>query len=151
MGGYKKELTADKEGNYPAAPSKANTRQVGGAHYASAYQHWDFVYEVLNGDYLRGCASKYAVRWRKKNGMQDLEKLAHYIQKAAETNIRRGDHTFDGQAFWLFCRENELWLLEGEVLWAVVMCDWEAARQACIRLKDEADSQILAGTAKFKY
>lgn len=58
-----------------------NASQVGGAHYQGDYQHWDFVREALNGRYLEGCATKYVSRWRKKNGLQDLKKAAHYVEK----------------------------------------------------------------------
>lgn len=66
--------------------SSANSRQVGGQHYASEYQHWDFVDDVLNGMYLEGVISKYITRWRKKNGREDLLKADHYLDKLIETN-----------------------------------------------------------------
>lgn len=58
-----------------------NEKQVGGEHYRCSYQHWDFVVEVLAGRYLEGCFSKYVTRTRKKNGLQDLEKSVHYLEK----------------------------------------------------------------------
>lgn len=60
----------------------ANARQVAGSHYASALgvQHWDLIDNYRVG-YLEGCASKYVTRWRKKNGLQDLQKAEHYLQK----------------------------------------------------------------------
>jgi hypothetical protein len=58
-----------------------NSKQVAGTHYRAPVQHWDFV--LINGlDYLRGCASKYITRARKKgNGRQDLLKAQHYVEK----------------------------------------------------------------------
>ncbi len=61
----------------------ANTRQVGGVHYRSEYQHWDFIEDWGIG-YLEGCASKYITRWRLKSGVQDVEKAIHYIEKLIE-------------------------------------------------------------------
>lgn len=58
----------------------ANDKQVGGDHYQSGYQHWDFVCETQM-HYLIACATKYIIRHRKKNGKQDLEKAIHYIEK----------------------------------------------------------------------
>lgn len=58
-----------------------NAIQVGGTHYKTSFQHWDFVYKVLGGRYLEGCATKYPSRWRKKNGLEDLKKSVHYIDK----------------------------------------------------------------------
>jgi hypothetical protein len=62
----------------------ANERQVGGEHYQSQYQHWDFVQRALDGRYLEGAITKYVSRWRKKNGLQDLRKAEHYLQKLIE-------------------------------------------------------------------
>lgn len=67
--------------------STANDRQVAGAHYSRReYQHWDFVCDT-GLHYLPGCASKYVARWRDKNGMEDLEKSLHYLEKAEERAI----------------------------------------------------------------
>lgn len=62
---------------------KANEMQVGGDHYRSSMQHWDVV-SKWNVPYLEGCASKYVSRWRKKNGLQDLEKAVHFATKLKE-------------------------------------------------------------------
>jgi len=61
----------------------ANETQIGGAHYKTEFEHWDFV--SLNGNrYLEGAASKYLTRWRGKNGVQDLKKAVHFIDKLIE-------------------------------------------------------------------
>lgn len=63
--------------------SEANTKQVGGGHYKSVVQHWDYV--VANDlNYFEGQITKYVTRARKKNGMQDLQKAAHFLQKYME-------------------------------------------------------------------
>jgi hypothetical protein len=64
--------------------SAANATQIGGSHYKTeGVQHWDIVdtYEVC---YLAGCATKYLTRFRRKNGLQDLQKAQHYIAKMIE-------------------------------------------------------------------
>ena len=59
----------------------ANERQVGGDHYkGAAMEHWDFVIKSGLG-YLRGCTSKYVYRWKDKDGLSDLKKAGHYIEK----------------------------------------------------------------------
>jgi len=63
--------------------SRVNANQVGGDHYRSDYQHWDLI-ERHGIGYLEGCATKYVTRWRKKNGVQDLEKALHYVEKLIE-------------------------------------------------------------------
>jgi hypothetical protein len=65
----------------------ANDKQVGGDHYRSEYQHWDFVCD-MKLHYLLGNATKYVARYKKKNGLQDLEKAKHYIEKAKQKNVK---------------------------------------------------------------
>lgn len=64
--------------------SNANEMQVAGNHYAGKYQHWDFVNEALCGCYMEGQITRYVSRWRKKNGVQDLQKALHYAEKLIE-------------------------------------------------------------------
>lgn len=60
-----------------------NSRQVGGEHYRSRIQHWDFV--VAHGlNYFEAVATKYLTRDRRKNGVEDLEKAGHFIDKLIE-------------------------------------------------------------------
>lgn len=64
--------------------SDANRRQVGGQHYGlGVRQHWDVVTE-FDLDYFQGQITKYVFRWDKKNGLQDLEKARHYLDKYIE-------------------------------------------------------------------
>jgi hypothetical protein len=80
------------------APEKvfpdANKRQVGGTHYGlSPRQHWDIVVE-FDLDYFQAQITKYVMRWDKKNGLQDLEKAQHFLEKYIEEiqagRIRKG-------------------------------------------------------------
>lgn len=65
---------------------KVNEIQIGGTHYKELpYQHWDVCDDTFC-PYLLGCATKYIARWRKKGGIQDLEKAIHFIRKADEKN-----------------------------------------------------------------
>lgn len=57
-----------------------DVKQVGGDHYEAEYQHWDYVVD-MEMPYLPATATKYIARWRKKNGLQDLEKALSYFQK----------------------------------------------------------------------
>lgn len=63
-----------------------NDKQVGGTHYKhQPYQHWDFAVDMAGNDaYLKGCATKYVVRYKDKNGIEDLRKSLHYIDKIEE-------------------------------------------------------------------
>ena len=63
--------------------SKANDRQVGGNHYVGSIQHWDVV--VANDlDYFQAQITKYVIRWKNKNGLQDLKKAQHFLEKYIE-------------------------------------------------------------------
>jgi len=63
----------------------SNDKQVGGEHYKASIQHWDY---VLANDipYLEAQVIKYVTRWKKKNGMQDLFKAQHFLEKLIEVN-----------------------------------------------------------------
>lgn len=61
----------------------ANERQVDGQHYKSSLQHWDYV--VANElDYFQAQITKYITRWKKKNGLKDLLKAQHFLEKYIE-------------------------------------------------------------------
>jgi hypothetical protein len=62
----------------------ANAVQVGGDHYKTEIQPWDFIIENDLG-YLEGNIIKYVSRYKKKGGMADLLKAQHYLQKLIET------------------------------------------------------------------
>lgn len=62
----------------------ANDTQVGGSHYKSSpIQHWDFA-AANDYDYFQGQITKYVDRWKRKNGIEDLKKAAHFLQKYIE-------------------------------------------------------------------
>lgn len=63
----------------------ANDTQVGGNHYKQfkGMEPWDVI-TFWGLGYLDGTAVKYLARWRHKNGLEDLKKAAHYIQKQIE-------------------------------------------------------------------
>lgn len=61
----------------------ANEKQIGGNHYKSTMECWDYILSNELG-YLEGTAIKYLTRWRKKNGVEDLKKAIHFIEKLIE-------------------------------------------------------------------
>ena len=69
----------------------ANSKQIGGTHYQGAIQPWDFI-TSNNLGYLEGTAVKYLARWRKKNGIEDLRKAIHFIEKLIEVETRHSTH-----------------------------------------------------------
>ena len=62
----------------------ANAVQVGGDHYKkSEWQPWDLI-STHGIAFLEGSVIKYITRWRRKNGLQDLEKAQHFLLKIEE-------------------------------------------------------------------
>ena len=60
--------------------------QVGGNHYKDkAIQPWEVMEDWMTKDeflaYLRGNVIKYIARYNDKNGIQDLQKARHYLDK----------------------------------------------------------------------
>ena len=64
-------------------------KQVGGDHYKKyEIQPLDFVM-ANNIPYVEGCVIKYIVRWRDKNGIEDLQKAKHLIEILISENDER--------------------------------------------------------------
>jgi len=55
------------------------SRQVGGSHYKRACQPWEII-EEWELNYWAGNIIKYVLRYPYKNGVEDLEKAAHYLE-----------------------------------------------------------------------
>lgn len=69
---------------------KANDMQVQGNHYKQfKHETWDVIDDWGLG-YFDGNAVKYLSRWRHKGGVNDLRKVAHYIQKLIEMETAIG-------------------------------------------------------------
>ena len=64
--------------------AKANDFQIGGKHYVNNdIQAWDAITAWGLG-FLDGDVVKYMSRWRKKGGLEDLQKALHYLSKVIE-------------------------------------------------------------------
>jgi hypothetical protein len=67
----------------------ANERQVGGSHYKTGgEEHWDRVHR-LQLDYFQAQITKYVERCWQKNGVEDLQKAKHFLDKYIELNAHR--------------------------------------------------------------
>jgi hypothetical protein len=63
-------------------------KQVSGNHYKDLpIQPVEYIYANALG-YFEGNVIKYVSRWRKKNGIADLEKAKHYIELLIELEQR---------------------------------------------------------------
>jgi hypothetical protein len=66
----------------------ALSKQVAGSHYKDLpIQPVEFIHANAIG-YFEGNVIKYVSRWRKKNGIADLEKAKHYIELLIELETR---------------------------------------------------------------
>jgi len=79
----------------------ANDKQIAGSHYVknaaelrhvcpgcgrvntTYLQHWDIV-KLFKLDYFQGQITKYVMRWKDKNGVEDLRKAGHFLEKYTE-------------------------------------------------------------------
>lgn len=65
----------------------ANDVQVAGSHYQADIQTWDYILAHGLG-YLEGNIVKYVSRHRQKNGLEDLQKARHYLDKLIEVEAQ---------------------------------------------------------------
>lgn len=122
---------------------QANDKQIGGNHYKGGYEHWDFVVDT-GQSYLQGCATKYISRWKKKNGLEDLKKSLHYVQKLNEMNRENKTTIFSVHQSNFrekFVKENEIDELEGDAIKAILMCQYEVAALMIKKLIREKQSE----------
>jgi hypothetical protein len=93
---------------------KASDHQVDGDHYRTeegGVGHWDYCVAV-DAPYLEGGATKYIARWRDKNGLVDLDKGLHYMQRKQQA-YEEGQGNLMGctrndELFKQFIRDNKI-------------------------------------------
>ena len=64
----------------------ANDIQIGGDHYKKlgGEEHWDRQWRLHGRGYFVGCITKYTERYPDKNGIEDLKKARHFLDKLIE-------------------------------------------------------------------
>ncbi|WP_419810791.1 hypothetical protein [Bacterioplanoides sp.] len=106
----------------------ASDKQVGGGHYVGQkYQVWDFT--THSGfDPITHTAIKYASRHRFKNGLEDIEKAIHCVEKLIEIftdkTLRMGHvEVYSPTAAYVskYITENELDAIERSAVESVCM------------------------------
>lgn len=100
--------------------------QVGGTHYKTGYEHWDLMIDAqLGNGWLVGSATKYVARWRNKNGLEDLRKALHYVQKLRENwrNVRSSGYMSAGEIA-RFVEVNKLGVVESNIIYRLLT--WKA-------------------------
>jgi hypothetical protein len=137
------EHTSEQKVLQAAAP-RANDIQHGGDHYKGAkFQHWDLISKNRIG-YLEGCGSKYASRWRKKNGIEDVKKCIHYCDKLLEV-LDEFRYKPTGRAPYsdlqLFFEQNDI-TDHDEQLIVAHLCTWDS--RLCVELARKHALLLLA-------
>lgn len=102
--------------------SNPNDIQVGGDHYKGAnFQPWDWELKGLSG--WMQAAVKYVTRYDKKDGVKDLNKALHYIDKTLY-HFKRGEHVnrcgFNPGDLHRFFTENNI--TDQDAQWAIQYC-----------------------------
>ena len=62
-------------------------KQEGGRHYQMAIQPIEFI-NANKLDFIQGSIIKYAVRFRNKNGAEDIRKIIHYCELLLELEYK---------------------------------------------------------------
>lgn len=125
----------------------ATNNQVGGTHYQVPYPHWHLMAKLGLG-YFEGCTTKYVVRWRDKNGLQDLQKALSYLNELQSLGIAPIRSASFGEVaveVSRFNRLNNVGSLEGAYIAAI--CTWQQhsdldeARSLLLQLFDETEPE----------
>jgi hypothetical protein len=83
------DLVAASQQSKLAKRESALDRQVAGEHYKNLpIQPVEFIH-ANNIPFCEATAIKYLVRWRSKNGIEDLEKAKHYIDLLIQMENRK--------------------------------------------------------------
>lgn len=120
---------------------KANSVQEGGDHYSirggKDYQHWDLVAD-LEMNYYVANSTKYVMRWRDKNGQQDLKKAKHYVIKMMELE-EAGKISYSQSGWQVFCAS--IGRMFGTRVKAISLEDKKELLRSFIRKHDVNDAE----------
>jgi len=134
----------------------ANEKQVSGTHYQTkkgGVQHWDYC-GIVNVPYLESAATKYLTRWYKKNGVADLQKAQHYMEKRVELyrnhqGILKAANRNQG-LFNRYIEDNQIPHHEREVIDLIM--HWKSVEQLeniLVRLQDLVDDAECGPTSVY--
>jgi hypothetical protein len=117
---------------------KIDAIQIGGNHYKSVdYQHWNMVRDT-SLPYVLGCAIKYITRWKNKNGVEDLKKSIHYVEKANVDLISADDNPQYYKCYKVFLIQFDK--PEQEILELIWICEYEQAIKLINELIEEVEN-----------
>lgn len=88
-------------------PKPTNEQQIGGSHYMSmpkGYQPIDLAY-ALNLSVAQFSILKYLLRYKRKNGSEDVKKMIHYAQIILEKEYGISSEIKYGTDPWVCTKE----------------------------------------------
>ena len=86
---------------------KATEIQVGGSYYKSMKMQPVELFALTKCTAFQANIWKYIIRYKQKNGKQDIEKAIHYAQLALEFECNRNLDTAEKYCVAEFCAVNE--------------------------------------------
>lgn len=89
----------------------ANNKQIAGSHYKSPMECWDYILANDLG-YLEGTAIKYITRWKKKNGVEDILKAIHFLEKLVEVEKQKQQDVDLGKVMHVWTGKLPEWELD---------------------------------------
>jgi hypothetical protein len=80
-------IVGHQQGRQVAYAIRADGKTIGGQHYhkGDGIQPWDII-EAWELDFWEGNVVKYILRWKHKDGLQDLQKARHYLDYIISKN-----------------------------------------------------------------
>lgn len=103
--------------------------QVGGSHYQHMKPQPIELFATLNWDYFRAGITKYVVRYRYKNGIEDLKKAKHLFSLANELGVPRGCQQNDVDIVNLFCVKNRIPEDIARIIKTAMYGDWVIGKE----------------------
>lgn len=107
-------------------------REVGGSHYKHfAVEPIEFIVSN-NLDFVSGCLFKYLLRYKFKNGLEDLSKCLHYCDIALDLGITKSKpkETRESLKYYLeecnITKDNQPDVVDA--LYCVIDSDWSACK-----------------------
>lgn len=98
--------------------------QIGGLHYKNMNPQPVVMFACLNWDYFRSSITKYMVRYRNKNGREDLEKAKHLFLLAEQLQVKKGCSAEEVEYVNMFCNKNRIEESVRNIVKAAMYGDW---------------------------